>query len=241
MQASIQLEQLFQTHGAQWAKSPGYSEAAYAAKTTHQAFDAFELDNKRGDAEAGGMAYYGRRDRFMASNMLERLEGRTGVFWAHDLHVIGAMPASDGWPTGYTWTGRELRRALGDRYKTVDFAWSTGSFRAQTVGAGPDAGVVKRTALVPQALQNDGPQELGGVLAKVKLDRFWVDLRSLPDTPWARRFSSTPYYRGWPGWGVDPQNWNNDVSDRASLRPGTDILVWFRRITPSHLLPGDDF
>jgi erythromycin esterase len=241
MQASVRLEALFQTHKAQWANSPDYADAAYAARTARQAFDAFELDNKRGDADAAGLAYYGRRDRFMAANALDRLKGRTGVLWAHDMHVIGDIPASDGWPSGYTWMGRELRRSLGDRYMTVDFSWSTGAFRAQTGSADIGADVLKRTALVPQTLPNDLPQDLGGVLEKVKLDRFWVDLRSLPAQPWAVRFSSTPYYRGWPGWAIDPNHWNDGVSDHASLRPGTDILVWFRRITPSHFLPGDDF
>jgi len=241
MQASVRLDQLFQAHAARWADSPDYAEAAYAARTARQAFDAFELDNKRGDADADGMAYLGRRDRAMAANALDRLNGRTAVFWAHDMHVIGDIPASDGWPTGYTWMGRELRRSLGARYRTVDFAWSKGSFRAQSGSADIEGDVLKRTALVPQTLPNDRPQDLGGVLARVRFDRFWVDLRSLPAEPWAARFSATAYARGWPGWSVDPKHWNEDVSDRASLRPGVDILVWFRHITPSHLLPGDDF
>ncbi len=201
----------------------------------------FRLDNKRGDTDAGGMAYYGRRDRFMAANTRERLNGRTGVLWAHDVHVMGDTLPSDGWPVGMTWMGRELRQSLGDRYKTVEFAWSTGSFLAQPRSADRSADVLKRTALVSQFLPNDLPKDLGGVLAKVSLERFWVDLRSLPNQPWAVRFSSTPYSWGWAGWRADAEHWNADATNGASLRPGTDILVWFRRITPSHLLPGDDF
>jgi hypothetical protein len=76
---------------------------------------------------------------------------------------------------------------------------------------------------------------------RVGPDRYWVDLRTLPQEAWAQRFSSTAYARGWAGWGVDAKTWNKGDVDTASLRPGTDILVWFRQITPSHVLPGDDF
>jgi erythromycin esterase len=241
MSASIELEALFAAHGPAWSALPGYPEAAYAAKTARQAFHAFELDGGRGDTDKDGAAYYGRRDHYMAENVLASASGRRGVFWAHDMHVLGEVPATDAWPTGYTWVGRELRHALGDRYQTVTFAWSQGAFRAQTITDSADAEVVNRKPLVPQTFPNDRAGDLGGVLMRVGPDRYWVDLRTLPQEAWAQRFSSTAYARGWAGWGVDAKTWNKGDVDTASLRPGTDILVWFRQITPSHVLPGDDF
>jgi erythromycin esterase len=240
-EASRELEQLFTTHQAAWADKSGYAEAAYAAKSARQAFDAFELDGGRGDPEKDGMEYYGRRDRYMSANLLERLNGRNGVFWAHDMHAMADLPASDGWPLGYTWVGREVHKVLGDRYQTVTFAWSKGSFRAQTQNEDVDTEVTHRKPLVPQTLPNDGVGDLGGVLLRTGFEGFWADLRTLPAEPWAQRFTSTNYARGWAGWRVDAKTWNADISDHASLRPATDILVWFKQITPSHMLPGDDF
>jgi erythromycin esterase len=241
LQASRELAALFTNHQRDWSSSAGYAEAAYAARVAWQAMDAFEFESGRGDPYADGWAYYGRRDRYMAANMLERLNGHTGVFWAHDLHIIGDVPASDHWPTGMTWVGRELRQTLGARYQTVTFAWSEGSFRSQTLDDDTDEGVSHRKPMVPQTLVNNAPEDLGGVLEKVGPERFWADLRLLPQEPWATRVSSTAYPRGWAGWGVEASKWNKDEGSSASLRPGTDVLVWFRRITPSHLLPGDDF
>ena len=240
-QASRRLEDLFKTHGDAWAAAPGFQEAAYAAKTASEAFYSFELDGGRGDPRSNELAYYGRRDRFMASNMLERLNGHTGAFWAHDQHVLADVPASDGYPTGYTWVGREMRKALGSRYQTVTFAWSRGEFRAQNFSGSYDGDVTHRQPMVPQSFPNDRPGDLGGLLLNVGPERFWVDLRTLPDADWARRFASTPYARGWAGWGVDPATWNKGDGDLTSLRPATDVLVWFKQITPSHMLPGDDF
>jgi erythromycin esterase len=239
--ASREIEALFTTHRDAWSREPGYADAAYAAKTASQAFNAFELDGGRGDPQKDAMVYYGRRDRYMASNLLAQLDERSGVFWAHDMHVMAALQPSDGWPKGYTWVGREVHRTLGDKYQTVTFAWSKGTFRAQTQLENIDAAVMHRTPLVPHTLPNDGPDDLGGVLLRTGFEGFWADLRTLPHAAWAQRFTSTSYARGWAGWRVDEKAWNQDISDRASLRPATDILVWFKQITPSRMLPGDDF
>jgi erythromycin esterase len=245
VQAAQDLNALLAKHSADWSGNPEFAEAVYAAQTARQGLAMFALDGGRGDLDKAGPAYFGKRDQFMAANMLQRLEGRTAVFWAHDSHVIADMPTTGSFPVGSTWVGRELRHALGGRYQNVTFAWSHGSFRAQTMtGSGAEANtasVLHRTKLVPQDLRNDRAGELGAVLSQVGPDRFWVDLRAAPDTGWARIFLSTFYYRGWEGWGVDPGKWQQDPDDKAPLRPGSDILVWFRRITPSHLLPGDDY
>ena len=239
MKASERLDKLFETHRDAWLSAPGYQEAAYAAKVAREAFDAFALENGRGDPEKDAMEYYGRRDRYMAANLLEQLDGRRAVFSAHDMHVLAELPAN--WPIGLTWVGCEVRRVLGERYQTVTFAWSRGAFRAQTQTGDPAEEVAHRKPLVPQTLPNDRPEDLGGVLVQAGFERFWADLRTLPEEPWAQRFAATPYPRGWAGWRVDAKTWNQDVSDLASLRPATDILVWFEQITPSHMLPGDDF
>lgn len=241
MQASIELEHRFVSHQADWSASPDFAEAADAARTARQALNAFEFENGRGDAAATTADYYARRDRFMAINAIDHLHARTAAFWAHDLHVLADIPVSEAWPADYTWVGRELRRKLGNGYKTVDFAWSEGSFRAQTISSSDSDEIVHRKPLVPQNLPNNRPGDLGGVLERTGLERFWIDLRSPPCQPSMLKFLSKSYNRGWPGWGVDPKKWNTDPNDRAPLRPGTDILVWFRHITPSHLLPGDDF
>ncbi len=238
--AAQELETLFADHRADWSADPAYVEAAYASRTTRQAFDAFELNSGRGNPEKAGLGYYSRRDRSMAANLLDRLQDRNGAFWAHDTHVLGDLPASET-PAGYTWVGRELRRSLGSRYQTVTFAWSRGAFRAQTLGQAGAGDILHRRPMVPQTLPNDGPGDLGGLLGRSAFDRCWLDLRTLPAQAWATRFGSTPYGRGWAGWGIDPREWRKGDDNNASLRPGTDILVWFRMITPSHMLPGDDF
>jgi erythromycin esterase len=175
-QAAQDLSTLLASHRADWLSSPEFAEAAYAAQTAQQGFAVFALEGGRGDPEKAGPAYSNRRDQFMAANMLQRLDGRTAVFWAHDLHVIADMPTTANFPIGSTWVGRELRHALGARYQNVTFAWSTGSFRAQTM-AGSDAAanttaIVHRTALVPQTLPDDRAGDLGHVLSQVGSDRF---------------------------------------------------------------------
>jgi len=240
-QASIELDRIFRDHRAAWSSSPGFDEAANAAQTARQALNTFEFDNNRAPATAMTADYYARRDRFMAANAIDHLDGRTAAFWAHDLHVLADIPTSTAWPADYTWVGRELRRKLGNGYKTVDFAWSEGSFRAQIMTSDDSNEILHRKPLVPQYLPNNLPGDLGGALERTGLERFWIDLRSPPDQPSIARFLSVSYNRGWPGWGLYPNKWNTDPNDRAPLRPGTDILVWFKHITPSHLLPGDDF
>ena len=113
MQASVELEQMFHAHRAAWSASPDYAAAADAAKAARQALNTFEFDNNRGAANAMTADYYARRDRFMAANAIDHLDGRTAAFWAHDLHVLADIPTSKAWPADYTWVGRELRRKLG--------------------------------------------------------------------------------------------------------------------------------
>jgi hypothetical protein len=52
------------------------------------------------------------------------------------------------------------------------------------------------------------------------------------------RAASRPnYYRGWETLTHDSKAWQNDARERVPLRPGIDILVYHRSITPSHLWP----
>jgi erythromycin esterase len=223
-----------------WAGDPGHADALYAAQVAVQGLRLFEKEVRGATVDPHDYAYLALRDRMMAANLTQLAGTEPTALWAHDMHVLGEPGPSTLFPAEFTWIGRELERALGPRYVTVTFAWSDGRFHAATID--PKAGNpgVNQSALVPQKVDNKGPGTLGGFLADVPGERWWVDLRALPDAPWARSWSKAPYFRGFAGWGVNRDAWHRTHNDTLPLRTATDILVYFRTITPTRLWPGHD-
>lgn len=234
------LQRLLHSKRAEWRDQPGYDDAIYAAMTAGQGLKVFDLEVGGADPKNAPPEYWSRRDRMMAANLF-RLAGRRRVaVWAHDMHVLGEPPAEAKVPNTATWLGRELSRKLGERYVNVQFAWTHGQFHAATTERFSGAQAASQPPLVPQRPGNKSGS-LGHFLERIGGDRWWVDLRSMPATAgltaWGRQQT---YWRGWAGWGVNPETWQTERENKIQLRPSTDILVYFRTITPTRLLPGYD-
>lgn len=224
----------FESHREAWRNVPGHDDAVYAARLAAQGLNQFDREAGNPDIDQAKLPaeYNNRRDIFMAANLIERSAGghRTAL-WAHDLHTVpDSDPAqkASGWLT----MGSELRRQLGNDYVSIGFAWTEGSFNSQAV-AGYTAAAMRATEWTPQTLPNNRPQDLGGTLGATGLQRFWIDLRTIPAAimPWA----TTPKFRGWAGARVNPASWQSTDDDKVALVPGFDLLVYFRTITPSHM------
>jgi erythromycin esterase len=231
-QAGVQaLEQTLDAKAAAWSGRPGWRRARHAAMLAGQGLRVFELEAGRPDLDKSKlpMEYLGRRDRWMAGNLLSELApDETAVLWAHDGHIL---PLIDDQPN----EGATLRRALGPAYRAVGFTWSRGAFIAQALDAITGAGMTKTPDAAPQTLSNDRPGDLGFVFDQVGPDRFWIDVRKLP--PEQTAFGARRYYRGYAGWGLVLSQWQTDPQDQLPITGGFDILVYFRRITPSHQWP----
>ncbi len=238
IQAGVRtLEQTLDTRSAAWSERPGWARARRAAMLAGQGLRVFELEAGRPNVDYSTLPteYQERRDRWMAENLLSALAANeNAALWAHDAHVIGAPLTADSGKS-LTSEGAALRARLGDAYRAVGFAWSRGSFNAPILGGSTGAAMSSRTEPLPQSLADDQPGDLGFVLDQVGPDRFWVDLRAIP--PAQAAFAASLYYRGWAGDGVNPAKWQTDPTDRLSLTPGFDVLVYFRTITPSHRWP----
>ena len=143
-------------------------------------------------------------------------------------------------PETATWLGRELSRRLGSRYVNVQFAWTDGQFHAAATDRFSGTQAAGQPPLIPQRPGNK-TGSLGHFLGQIEGERWWVDLRSMPSTPSATRWGrQQTYWRGWAGWGINPATWQTEREGKIQLRPSTDILVYFRTITPTRLLPGHD-
>jgi erythromycin esterase len=230
-EASLALEKLLDTRAGAWAAHPDYAEARYAARAARQGLSTFEYDVRHIKPQDMPLDVLSRRDVYMADNLLDRIgaNGRA-VLWAHDVHVLRYMNAQT---AAYTTVGKELSDKLGTAYAVVGFAWSDGSFNAQPAAAFGKSGV----DLQPFSARDDAAEDIGAPLARVGLPRFWFAVSDLPSQGSVKEWLAKPYYRGWCGGGFDPKSWQNDPTDKAALKPGVDVLVYFHTISPTHLLP----
>ncbi len=224
-------------HKADWGSDPDYAEAAYAAEVAWQNIHIFELDGKGtthfGDRPSG---YYARRDTFMAQNVLARLgQDEHAALWAHNGHIAAGLP--QGSDPADTSVGHELRKTLGDGYRTVGFAYSSGDIMVVT------GDMAKISSAAPEQVYhalNDRPGELGSVFAQTKGDALWLDMTQRPKSPALDAWVQTPYWDGSAGWGVDPDDWQKGAippEDATPLDSAYDVIVWFRHLTPSRRLP----
>ncbi len=225
-----------QSRRSDWGQVPGFDEALYAARVARQGMHVFEMEagNPGVDLSTLPVEYANRRDVAMAAN-LEALSARQRVaLWAHDSHVLSALDAQ-AQAHGYVTMGSELRRRIGSAYVSVGFAWSRGSFNAAVVSAANSGALAAQATLSPQSPPNDRDEDLGRVLARTDLPRFWIDLRLAPADVMA--WGAKPTYRGWAGFAYDATKWQSDPDDRMALMPSHDFLVYFRTLTPSSLWP----
>jgi erythromycin esterase len=220
----------------EWSKLPGYDEAAYAADTAYQAFNSFEFEFGDSTKNIVKMtpAYYSRRDKFMAQNLLKRVGDNRACLWAHDLHVLGEMP-EQAKKVGFVTLGAELKKTLKSTYTTVGFTWSDGIIRVKT-GAANDvsvAGAQKgEIPLVKVSSKQKG--DLGEFFSRIGPDNFYVDFRKA-DRP-TELWGKNAYYRASIGWIFDPKNFMADPTmDSITTIPSHDILVYNKRISPSRL------
>ncbi|MFG2498875.1 erythromycin esterase family protein [Streptomyces sp. NPDC048441] len=168
---------------------------------------AFPLDTADGQRDA--MLH---RDRLMAQNTAwwQRHTGDKVLLSAHNAHV--SYESYD--PRYPKMQGAFLRDRLGKRYVSIGFTFDQGSFMAQ----GRDNGKWKSVRVGPAAR---GMNE--NTLDKVRLDDYFVDMRSLPDPAraWLSKARVTRSIgSGWP-----------DGPYKIRLASSHDILIHLHRVT----------
>lgn len=206
------------------ARSGGGRDALYAARTAWQGLKAFELETSDGKIAGDVAAYYSRRDGFMADNVLNSPTDGAAALWAHNYHVAGGQAA------GMTPTGGQLRRALGDAYRSVVVEYGAARFNAVPAAPfGPYPDASEPTEVIHW-------KGLGGRLAsimdKVGGEAFWVSLRDLPKDDAGTSWRSLPYRLDWPGYAATPwQALSFPVS--TPVHSLFDLVVFLGRMTPS--------
>lgn len=208
---------------------PGTEDARYAALTAWQGLKAFELETADGKITGSSEViaeYYSRRDVFMANNILNSPAQGAGVFWAHNNHVAGGVPAG----TSYVTTGARLRQALGDTYRAVVVEYGTARFNAvpvllpfQQPTAADEQSVISWSILQGRPAQP---------LSRAAEGAYWVALRDLPDDEASSAWRALPYTLDWPGWGATPVQVLKPPL-RVPLGTMFDVVVYIPEMTPS--------
>jgi erythromycin esterase-like protein len=208
---------------------PETEDARYAALTAWQGLKAFEMETADGTITGDVQEYYSRRDVFMAENILSAPAQGAGVFWAHNSHVAGGVPAG----TRYVTAGARLREALGDAYSAVVFEYGAARFNAVPTllpWAQPTAADEQR--VITWSMQHG---RLAQPLSRAAEGAYWVALRDLPDDEAGRAWRALPYTLDWPGWGATPVQ---ALKLPLRLASGTmfDVVVYIPELTPSQPL-----
>lgn len=234
-QAMADLEALraLLAHDGPHAGADGRLEAERAARVAWQGLHAFELEGADGVMDGDLAAYYGRRDRSMAENILEAARaGAGGVYWAHNNHVAAA-PLSHFGQT-FEPTGHHLRQALGERYKAVLFEYATARFIAVPMSI-LDSGYPPATDPTEIIDWSYGPSRLAALFRAHGGGDAWIDLGQLPDTPEAAAWASTGYPMRTAGYAAT----RSILTELpAFVRPGPsiDVLVHIEALTPARML-----
>lgn len=207
---------------------PGQDLAAHAAEAARQGLLTYERDVKDGPKDEPPLAYWSRRDRFMADNLIALAGKGRAVLHAHNSHVLplsfDESPGSEGSQ------GLYLRRKLGRAYQTVAFEYDHGRIHAKLQKQGESS--PGRTAPWIVSTRPSRPEGLGAFLARAGIERFWLDLRAPPPAPALKAWREHPYQHDWLGFVVTEQK---DLTDDSRLKiDGVfDLLVFFRTVTPS--------
>ncbi len=205
---------------------PDDRTARYSARTAWQGLKAFELETADGKITGDADAYYARRDRFMAENILEAPADGPGVFWAHHAHVAAGGPPG----SAFLPAGGQLRRRLGDAYRAVVFEYGAAQFNA--VPALPVVPPPSAAAPMTVIRWTDRRGRLAQMLGKARAGSFWVALRDLPDDEAGRAWRALPYKLAWPGYAAT--RWQVANLD-PTIPSGSlfDVVVYIAELTPS--------
>lgn len=210
-------------------RHPATEDARYAALTAWQGLKSFELETADGEITGDSQAveeYYSRRDVFMAENILNGPAKGVGVFWAHNTHVAGGIPAG----TTYVTAGARLREALGDAYRAVVVEYGAARFNAVPMllpfqqPTAEDA-----QSVISWNILHD---RLAEPLSRAADGAYWVALRELPDNEAGRAWRALPYTIDWPGWGATPVQVLK-LPLRFSSGTLFDVVIYIPELTPS--------
>ena len=235
----------FEDNAASWSAAPGYADARYSARAAWQNVHSFELDV--GDTALASLPpdYISRRDRYMAENLMARLApGERAAFWAHDMHVWDTLPP-EAVAAGYATVGSVLEADLGPDYRTVGFTWSQATVLTASISGTSANEVAASRTEGPVPLLNNRHGELGAVFARAfpneGASAVYIDVAGRPRSDTLDAWAAQPYWRGWAGGFIDPTKWQiGEFGDfPVPTGQGHDVLVWFRKMTPSHRLPDD--
>ncbi|MBA4293597.1 hypothetical protein C0431_11590 [bacterium] len=217
---------------AQLEKNPGFDKALYAIKAAKQMFLAYEFEfgGQEPDFQKLPPEYFARRDVFMAQNLVEQLGSQKAALWAHDMHTASNIPPAFA-AMGYRTIGSEIKKLINSDYISLGFAWTKGSFHARLFKQGTPIVEAQQIPFTPHNLSCNQLGDLGEFLARLPHNRFIVDFRTADEA--TKKWLALPYYRGWCGWGVDPEKWLTDPNQEAAPTVLHDILVYYREISPS--------
>jgi erythromycin esterase len=238
--AALALRDWFEKAPPKVRADASFVETKWAAETARQAFAVFEFDRDDADKAKADIAYYMRRDRFMAENALGMLgDAERAAIWAHNEHVIKELPkvALD---MGVIVLGTVIHDRLGENYATVGFTWSQGAFRASKIsGNAPTTSETLNQSLDPVALPNNRPGEYGYLFDQTGAQAMWIDMSTRPHGKVIDAWAKRPYWRGSAGWGVSVDKWQVPDPDTGNIpvdaAAGFDVNIWFRTISPSRL------
>lgn len=231
-----EAEALFEKNKGRWHQRNGFAEAQYALRSAWQALHSFEFEfgpdpldySKLKPADAG------RRDRYMAENVLTRIgTQRRAAIWAHNGHVLPIIaPPYD--QMGFATVGSVLRGALGENYLSVGFTWARGAIHAKLISnAAPDIVAAQQAPFEVVPLVSDRPGDLGEFLGRIGQDRFYVDLRQ--PSPALAEWGKLAYYFPGAGFALDPKSWLSEPWQTSTVVPSYDVLVFNRVVSPSTL------
>jgi erythromycin esterase len=168
------------------------------------------------------------RDQRMADNTVwwQRYTGHKVVYWAANVHTANAPRLTISYPpfppATHASAGSKLRQAYGDKYLSVGSVFDHGAVNA---GFAPPAA---HDVPPPQ------PDFVEAEFAKAATDDFIVDLRTKPaDANWLTEPAKTrvigPAYES----KHDGAYWMSG----GSLGEWFDLVVYQRKVSPTHLLP----
>jgi erythromycin esterase len=206
-------------------KRAGNLEAAYIARLAWQGLNAFAYETSDSDPSAAEPDYWSRRDVFMAENARHVAGNDKAVFWAHNMHVLGAQPANDA-AKGFLPWGAKMRAAYGPDYAALVQDFSKASFRVQPQSGDGPMTEIRRTAR---------PGTLNALLTAASPRRAWFDLSDLPDNTLVNTWRTTPLGYDWYGARAPAEPSDADIL-YAPPDALMDFMVIHPQLTPSRML-----
>jgi len=213
-----------------------YTEALEAARMLVQNEQMLRLG-----PESYFTEFFNARDRLMAENVAWILE-QAGpdakiILWAHNVHVQASpvvLPVMEYPPLPDEEEGRtlipmgvHLRERFGDEMVIVGFSFESGEFRA-VKRTGPFSALGLMDIAVEPPLPNSHEQ----YLYPEGLDRYYVDLRSIPRDGAVADWFEEPRYLRAIGMNYDANNLEI-ASHRLRLHEAFDIVICLRETSPS--------